>query len=130
MKNILLLAAIPVGRVKKSLFLLAALPLLALAQGSGSIATPPSVSGSVGAPFRVTKAVTGVVQSIDEKSIAIVDAKTRKVVDLVLVPGKMRVSGAGTKKVADVTKGATVRINYAVDDRRALDIRVIATGER
>ena len=130
MKNILLLAAIPVGRVKKSLFLLAALPLLALAQGSGSIATPPSVSGSDGAPFRVTKAVTGVVQSIDEKSIAIVDAKTRKVVDLVLVPGKMRVSGAGTKKVADVTKGATVRINYAVDDRRALDIRVIATGER
>lgn len=98
----------------------------ALAQGSGSIAAPPSVGGSDGAPFRVTKSVTGVVQSIDEKSITVEDTKTRKTVELVLVPDtKIRVSGAGAKSMADVSKGATVRVNYAKDDLRVLDLRII-----
>ena len=98
---------------------------VALAQGSGSIATPPSVSGSDGAPFRVTKSVTGVVQAIDGKSISVEDAKTGKVVELLFATGKMRVSGV-VRKVEEISKGATVRINYGADDRRALDIRVIA----
>lgn len=114
----------------KIFLLFVATSLLAVAQGSGSIATPPSVSGSDGAPFRVTKGVMGVVQSIDDKSISIEDSKTRKVVELMLGSGKIRVSGMGAKKVEDVTKGATVRINYAVDDRRALDIRVITSAAK
>jgi hypothetical protein len=102
----------------------------ASAQGSGSIAAPPSVGGSDGAPFRVTKSVTGVVQSIDGKSIAVEDSKTRKTVDLVLPPNsKIRVSGAGAKTIADVSKGSTVRINYAKDDLRVLDLRVIQGGK-
>lgn len=104
----------------KVLLWLAIAPLLALAQGSGSIATPPSVSGSDGAPFRVTKSLNGVVQKIDDKSIAIEDAKTRKIVELALAPSeKLRVSGG------KIVEGATVRINYAADSRVALDIRVL-----
>ena len=91
---------------------------------------PPAVNGSDGAPFRVTKGVTGTVQSIDDKSISIEDAKTRKVVELLLGLGKIRVSGMGAKQLEDVTKGATVRVNYAADDRRALDIRVITAAAK
>jgi hypothetical protein len=112
--------------IMKALFLSTVLATAAaFAQGSGSIAAPPSVGGSDGAPFRITKSVTGVVQAIDAKSISVEDAKSRKPVELVLVPdSKIRVTGAA-KALADVAKGATVRINYAKDDLRVLDIRVI-----
>jgi hypothetical protein len=97
------------------------------AQGSGSIATPPSVSGSDGVPFRVTRSVTGVVRKIDAGSITVEDRKSKKAVELTL-GGKIRVTGTA-KKLEDVVAGSLVRINYAADDKAALDIRILGQAE-
>lgn len=102
-----------------------------LAQGSGSIATPPSVSGSDAEPFRVTRAVTGTVQAVDGKSIRVEDSKTKKPVELqVANVGKVRVTGGGATKWDDLAVGMPVRINYAQDEKRVLDVRVLARKEK
>ena len=88
------------------------------------MAAPPSVGGgSDGAPFRVTKSVAGIVKTVDAESVSIEDMKTRKLVTLLLAPStKPRVSG-GT--LDDIKEGASVRVNYAANDRRVLDVRVL-----
>jgi hypothetical protein len=104
-------------------------PLLSLAQGSGSIATPPSVSGSDAAPFRVTKRVNGVVRRITAETLTVEDAKSGKPVELLLTAGKrIRVSGA-VKQIGELREGASVRVNYAADDRVLLDLRVVENGK-
>jgi hypothetical protein len=113
--------------VKNFLLLLATLATPLLGQGSGSIATPPSVSGSDGEPFRVTRSVTGIVQSVDSKSSLVEDSKTRKPLELQMSnAAKVRVTGQGIAKWEDIAVGMRLRINYAQDDRRVLDVRVLA----
>ena len=109
----------------KILFLV---PALVLAQGSGSIATPPSVSGSDSAPFRVTRSVTGAIRKISAQAMTIEDGKTKKLVELLIPEKSVRVSGA-VKTIGAIVEGASVRINYAADGLRILDIRVLTNSK-
>ena len=97
----------------------------AFAQGSGSVATPPSVNGSDAEPFQVTRSVTGVVKEISPEKLVIEDTKKKISLEL-KIAARVRVNGS-VKALADILPGATVRVNYT-NQKSALDIRVLAKG--
>ncbi len=87
------------------------------AQGSGSVAAPPSVFGTDAAPFKVTKTVTGVVReiSLEKRILQVEDSKKKTILSLTLAD-KARITG-------NIQVGATIRVQYA--GKEALEIRVL-----
>ena len=87
------------------------------AQGSGSVAAPPSLSGTDAAPFKVTKSVTGVVReiSLEKRILQIEDSKKKTNLQLTLAD-KVRITG-------NLQTGAKIRVQYA--GKEALEIRVL-----
>jgi hypothetical protein len=103
--------------MKKIVWILLALATMAWAQGSGSVAAPPAISGTDAAPFKVTKSVTGVVHevSLEKRILQLEDSKKKTNLQLTLAD-KVRITG-------NLQAGAKVRVQYA--GKEALEIRVL-----
>ncbi len=108
-----------------------------MAQGSGSVATLPSVSGADGSPFQVTRSVTGIVRevSIEKGTIVVEDQKKQAAIELKLA-AKVRVAGSSSsssnkKMLADIMPGSLVRVQYTASGasaKTALEIRILEKG--
>lgn len=89
------------------------------------MATPPSVSGTDGDPFQVTKSLHGTIRAIDRNSgrLTVEDLKKKKSFELQLSK-QVRILAKGPKRtIGDLATGQSVRLQYSGD--AVLEIRIL-----
>ena len=105
------------------LLIVLVLPFLCRGQGSGSVATPPDVSGSDTVPFLVTKSITGTILEYADGKIVIDNSKRK--FDLKVDASKIKF--AGKDKALGLKPGQRVRAVYSPVDMTLRNIRILTT---
>ncbi len=109
----------------------------ASAQGSGSVAGPPTVGlDTRDLPFAVVKDLTGTIVDINAKGELTLLLKNGKKQTVLLermpkIRAERGTEYAGKKKIVpeDLTKGMLVRVTYRPEDNRALAVKILKDSE-